>query len=83
MSRPSPAGERLVAAHAVLLGEVRGAVDGALWRRGRIELEAAPRHGDLVAVLEVGQRGLEAALADVAPGAGDVRPDLDVHGSLH
>ncbi len=33
----------------------------------------------VVAVLEAGERGLEAALADVAPGAGDVGPDLDVH----
>ena len=45
--------------------------------RLRIELEAAPRDGDLVAVLEGGERRLEAALADVAPGAGDVGPDLD------
>ena len=37
------------------------------------------RHGDLVAVLEAGERRLDAALADVAPRAGDVRPDLDVH----
>ena len=70
---------RLLAARAVLLGEVRGAVDLALARRGRVELEAPPRDGDVVAVLEPGERGLEAALADVAPGAGDVRPDLDVH----
>jgi hypothetical protein len=33
-------------------------------------------------VLEARERGLEAALADVAPGAGDVGPDLDVHGGL-
>ena len=29
--------------------------------------------------VEALERGLEAALADVAPGAGDVGPDLDVH----
>ena len=74
--------KRLVAAHAVLLGEMRRAVVLALARSGRVELERAPRHLHLVAVLEAGERGLEAALADVAPGTGDVRPDLDVHRSI-
>ena len=69
----------LLAARAVLLGQVGRAVDAALARGLGVELEAAPRHGDVVAVLELGQRGLEAALADVAPRARDVRPDLDVH----
>ena len=32
-----------------------------------------------VAVRELGQRGLEAALADVAPRTDDVGPDLDLH----
>jgi len=82
LRHPGLHGQRLVAARAVLLGEMGGTVDGALGGRGRIELEAAPRDRDLVAVLVALERGLEAALADVAPGTGDVRPDLDVHGSL-
>jgi hypothetical protein len=44
---------------------------------GRIELEAAVPDGDGRAVLESVERGLEAALAEVAPGADDVRPDVD------
>ena len=90
MSRPSPAATSAslrwlasasLAAHAVLLARGASALSTERCdRRLRIELEAAPRDGDLVAVLERGERGLEAALADVAPGAGDVRPDLDVHG---
>ena len=62
----------LLERHAVLVSQPLGAVPRPLGRRLRVELEAAPPHGDLVAVLELGQRGLEAALADVAPGAGDV-----------
>src|SRR5439155_26467944 len=82
LAHPVVHGARLVDAHAVLVGQVDGAVALALAlaRRGGIELEAAPRHADVVAVGERGERALEAALADVAPGAGDVRPDLDVHG---
>jgi hypothetical protein len=53
-----------------------------LTRRLRIEFKAAPRYVDVVAVLEGGERGLEAPLAGVAPGTRDVRPDLDVHGGL-
>ena len=49
----------------------------------RVELVAAPLHLDLVAVRERGQGRLEAALADVAPRAGDVRPDLDLHALLN
>jgi hypothetical protein len=70
----------LLDARAVLLRQVLGAIALTLSRGGGVELEAAPRHLDRVAVLEGRERGLEAALADVAPGAGDVRPDLDVHG---
>jgi hypothetical protein len=58
---------------------VRGSVASALARRTGIELEAPPGHPDPVAVLELRQSRFEAALADVAPGASDVRPDLDVH----
>ena len=72
---------RLLDARAVLLGEVRRAVARRA-RRGAAGSSSKLRHvtRDLVAVLERGERGLEAALADVAPGAGDVGPDLDVHG---
>jgi len=66
---------------AVLLGQAARAVALALARRRGVELEAPPRHPDVVSMLELGERGLEAALADVAPGAGDVRPDFDVHGN--
>ena len=47
--------------------------------RGRagVELEGAP--DDLHLVRELREGGLEAALADVAPGADDVGPDLDNH----
>ena len=64
----------------VLLGQPLGAVAGLLHGCARVELEAAPRDPNLVGVLEIGQRGFEAALSDVAPRAGDVRPDLHVHG---
>jgi hypothetical protein len=69
----------LLDARAVLRGEVLGAVAGTLARGARIEFEAAPRDLDLVAVLEGGERGLEPALPDEAPGAGDIGPDLYVH----
>ena len=52
-------------------------------RRRRIELERAPDDLDVVAVRERGERGLEAALADGAPGANDVRPDVDGQVLLH
>ena len=72
--------ERLLAAHSVLAREMIGAVPLAGARGARVELEAAPSHAHLVPVLEARERGLEAPLSDVAPGAGDIRPDLDVHG---
>jgi hypothetical protein len=38
----------------------------------------------LLAMLELGERGFEATLADVAPRTCDVRPDLYVHrGPFH
>jgi hypothetical protein len=46
---------------------------------GRIELVASPRHVDVIGAFEPGQRALEPALAEVAPGAGDIGPDLDAH----
>ncbi len=74
--------QRLLAAGAVLLGEMGRGVLWALARRARIELEAAPGDLHVIAVLEALQRGLEAALADVAPGTGDIGPDLDVQVEL-
>ena len=48
-------------------------------RRGRVELEGAVDDLHVVGVREARQGGLEAALADVAPGTDDVGPDLDLH----
>ena len=72
---------RLLPGHAVLVGEMRRRCRPRA-RRGACGSSSKLRHvtRDLVAMLERGERGLEAALADVAPGAGDVGPDLDVHG---
>src|SRR5258706_13582486 len=64
---------------AIFLGESSG-VPGRtidLARSRRIELERAPNDFDGVAVGEASERGLEVALADVAPRAGDVRPNVD------
>ena len=72
-------GLRLLERDAVLARQVRVAIAGALGRRIRDELERAPRDLDRVAVLELSQRTLEAPLADEAPGAGEVRPDLQLH----
>ena len=48
-------------------------------RPGWIELKRAMRHSHLVAVIEQRKRMLEAALAEIAPRADDVGPDVDVH----
>ena len=48
-------------------------------RRGRVELEGAVDDLHVVGVREARQGGLEAALADVAPGTDDVGPDLYLH----
>ena len=68
-----------VDAQAVLAGEVLIVVAGALCGRMRVELERAVGDGDVVSVLELLERLLEPALADVAPRADDVRPDLNLH----
>src|SRR6185437_11533928 len=71
-----PAG--VVDRHPVLPRQVlerRPAADG----RVRVELEALPFDLDLAGPVEAGERRLEAALADVAPGTDHVRPDLDFH----
>ncbi len=67
-------------AAAVLAGQhLLGALRGRGGRR-RVELEGAVLHLHVVAVSEVGQRRLEATLADEAPRADHVGPDLDAHG---
>lgn len=47
--------------------------------RARIEFEGVPHHVDVVGVLEAGKRGLEAPLADIAPRAHHIGPDIDTH----
>ena len=64
---------------AQLLAEPGGVVGAGVVLGRRVELVGVPGHGDLVAMVEPVQRGLEAALADVAPRADDVGPDIDVH----
>ncbi|MBA2282546.1 MAG: DinB family protein, partial [Acidimicrobiia bacterium] len=71
----------LVAGDAVLRRQPADEVDGPAGRCVRVELEAAPHDVDLVGVGEARQRVLEPALADVAPGANDVGPDLHLHGA--
>jgi hypothetical protein len=65
--------------HSVLLGDPLHADTAALGWRGRVELEAPPCDVNLVGVLELGECRLEAALADVAPGTGNIGPDLNFH----
>jgi hypothetical protein len=67
--RPEPPGQ-------VLLGRHRGAGRGV-----GVQLETPPGDLDLAGVLELAERVLKPALADVAPGAHDVGPDLDLHSS--
>src|SRR6201996_9290440 len=61
----------------VLLGRLAGA-GLAEARRVRLQLERAPGDRDVIAVPFL-QRLLDVPLAEVAPGAGDVRPDIYVH----
>ena len=64
----------------VLAGDHAGAQLVAVVRRGRVQLEGAVDDLDVVGVLERGQGRLQAPLADEAPRADDVTPDLDLHG---
>ena len=73
----------LGARHALSLDEVVELRAVVVVGQGRVQLVAAPLHLDLVAVGERGERLLETTLADVAPRAGDVRPDLDLHARLN
>src|SRR5674536_78048 len=68
----------------VLACQPLGVRAGLFGRRVRVELETAPHHRNLGALREAGQGGLEPTLADVAPRAGDVGPDLNRQwGGLH
>jgi hypothetical protein len=49
-------------------------------RSTRVQLEGKVHDRNLVAVREPLQRSLEPSLAEVAPRADDVGPDLDLHG---
>ena len=69
----------LVLGAAVLAGQHRGGQLVAVLRGARVELEGAVDDLHLVGVLELGQRGLETALAHEAPRADDVAPDIDPH----
>ena len=52
--------------------------------RGRgIELIGPPDDLDVVAPPQSGHRGVEAAGPQIAPGADDVGPDVDAHGSCN
>ena len=64
---------------AVLAAEHVGHGLGGLAGCARVELEGVPDDLDVVGVLELGQGLLEAALADVAPRADHVGPDVDAH----
>ena len=73
---------------ACLVGAVLGREhlpDGLLARRGRggVELEAVPRHDDVVGMLELGECVREVRPADSAPRARDIGPDVDGQGSGH
>lgn len=69
----------LLRGEPVLLAEHLDHGGGVALRAARVELEGTVHHLDLVPVREGGQRLLEPRLAHVAPGAGDVAPDLDAH----
>ena len=56
---------------------------GLARRCRRVELIGPEDDVDIDLVGQFGNRRLEATLADVAPGADDVRPDLDVDVGAH
>jgi hypothetical protein len=65
--------------HAVLAGQRLFQIAVILRIGVGIELEAAELHSDIGPVIEALEGVLEPALADVAPGSNDVRPDLYLH----
>ena len=56
---------------------------GLAGRRRRVELERPEDDVDVDLVGQLGDGGLESALADVAPRADDIRPDLDLDVGAH
>ena len=66
-------GHALAGAQVVQFGAV------VVLRERGVQLVAAPLHLHGVAVRERRKGGFKAAFADVAPGAGDVGPDLNLH----
>lgn len=65
--------------HALALGQVLDLGALVVLGEGGVQLVAVPRDRDLVLVRELLECGFEAALADEAPRAGDIRPDVNVH----
>src|SRR5207249_3721956 len=73
----------LLQAHPVLAGQRLDRRRGHPGRRRRVQLERAVDDLDLIAVGETLQRLLKVPLAEIAPWAHDVRPDLDLHGRVN
>src|SRR5258708_39586278 len=69
----------LLPAHLVFAGQPLDGGCGAARRHGRVELKRVVGHRDLVPALKRLERSLEAPLAEVAPRAHHVRPDINMH----
>jgi hypothetical protein len=82
VDNPRHGGARLANFVAVLAGDALRVRALAHLGRARVQFVGAPHDFDLVAVFELRQRALELALADVAPRAHDVGPDLGLHNVL-
>src|SRR2546421_4416758 len=76
---PGDARPSLCLRDAVLPSDAFGIAAVALGWRVRVELVRPPHDLDRVALREPIECLLEVALAYVAPGTHDVRPDLDLH----
>lgn len=70
---------RLFAGDTIFVGQPLRQVSVRLLRCAGIKLKRSPYNRNGIAVIEVRQGVLEVSLADVAPGADDVRPDFDDH----
>jgi hypothetical protein len=69
----------LVDVGAKLRGEVLVMGRARAARLVRVQLEAPPLDLDVLGAIEVRKGTLEPTLPDVAPGADDIGPDLDLH----